>query len=98
MPRERFICPIYSFPIPIFRNRDNWLPLFDDVTSIIFITSLSEFDQTLAEDSEVNRTAESLFLFKSVLKNDVLKKIPIILFLNKKDLLEEKLNSKEKVR
>jgi len=76
--------------------RDNWLPLFDDVTSIIFITSLSEFDQTLAEDSEVNRTAESLFLFKSVLKNDVLKKIPIILFLNKKDLLEEKLNSKEK--
>ena len=77
---------------------EKWLPLFDDVASIIFITSLSEFDQTLEEDGETNRTMESLQLFRNVLKIEVLKKIPIILFLNKKDLFEEKMNKENKVK
>ena len=67
------------------------------MASIIFITSLSEFDQTLEEDSEMNRTMESLSLFRNVLKIEVLKKIPIILFLNKKDLFDDKMNKRAKV-
>lgn len=72
--------------------RKQWLPLFDDVTSVIFITSLSEFDQMLEESEADNRTEESIMLFKQVLKMRALKEIPVILFLNKKDLLEAKLN------
>ena len=85
-----------SFPPPLI-IRKQWLPLFDDVTSIIFITSLSEFDQKLEEDESTYRTAESLFLFKSILKMEVFRKTDVILFLNKKDLLADKLDTKEKV-
>ena len=63
------------------------------MTSIIFITSLAEWDQTLAEDENVNRCQESIMLFKEILKIPEFKKIPVILFLNKKDLLEEKLEA-----
>ena len=77
--------------------RKQWLPLFDDATSIIFIASLSEFDQKLEEDEYTYRTAESLFLFKAILKLEAFRKTDIILFLNKKDLLAEKLDTEEKV-
>lgn len=42
------------------------LCLLQNVTCVIFVASLSEFDQTLAEESTQNRMAESLQLFREV--------------------------------
>ena len=44
----------------------------------------------MAEDEEVNRMHESLTLFDSVINHKYFKGTSIILFLNKKDLLKEK--------
>jgi hypothetical protein len=61
------------------------------VTSIIFFAALSEYDQVLAEDCFTNRMKESLLLFDSIFNNSFFVKTSFILFLNKKDLFEEKI-------
>jgi len=57
---------------------------------ILFLTAVSEYDQTLAEDEATNRVRESLLLFKTILNYHWFNSTSVILFLNKKDLLEEK--------
>ena len=47
-------------------------------------------EQVLAEDETTNRMNESLRLFKTILEYHWFKDTNVILFLNKKDLLEEK--------
>lgn len=71
-------------------ERRKWIHCFEDVTTIIFCTALSAYDLVLAEDEEVNRMHESLTLFDSVINHRCFKDTSIILFLNKKDLLKEK--------
>jgi hypothetical protein len=62
-----------------------------DVTAIIFCVGISEYDQVLAEDHETNRMHESLKVFEEISNNKWFQSTPIILFLNKKDLFEEKI-------
>ncbi|CAD7014330.1 G protein alpha q subunit-like [Ceratitis capitata] len=72
-------------------ERRKWLQCFDDVTALIFLTSLSEYDQTLSEAKGLNRMEESRNLFRFILSSSYFERTPIILFLNKLDLLEEKI-------
>ncbi|KAJ3446652.1 guanine nucleotide-binding protein alpha-4 subunit-related [Anaeramoeba flamelloides] len=72
-------------------ERRKWIHSFDDVTSVIFVTSLIGYDQTLREDHSVNRMLESLNLFRELFTRSWFKKSSIILFLNKKDLFQEKI-------
>ena len=58
---------------------------------LIFLTAVSEYDQYLAEDETQNRLKESLSLFKNLIRYYWFQKTPIILFLNKKDVLESKI-------
>ncbi|XP_067936449.1 guanine nucleotide-binding protein G(s) subunit alpha isoforms short-like [Watersipora subatra] len=74
-------------------ERRKWIQCFNDVTAIIFVTACSSFNMTLREDNSVNRLRESLDLFKSIWNNRWLKTISVILFLNKQDLLTEKILS-----
>ena len=67
--------------------------MFDDVSAIIFMTAISEFDQTLFEDKNTNRIKESLTLFEEICNHKLFKDTPMILFLNKKDVLEHKLGT-----
>jgi hypothetical protein len=71
-------------------ERKKWIHTFDDVTSIMFIASLSEYNQTLAEDATKNRLEESLELFAGIVNMHWFADAAIILFLNKNDLFEEK--------
>ncbi|RNA12527.1 guanine nucleotide-binding G(s) subunit alpha [Brachionus plicatilis] len=64
---------------------------FNDVTAIIFVTAMSGYNLTLREDATQNRLKESLDLFNNLWKNRWLKNISTILFLNKLDLLTEKI-------
>ena len=63
------------------------------VNAIIFLAPISAFDQTLAENSRVNRLEDSMLLWRSVISNKLLADVNIILFLNKCDLLKAKLEA-----
>ncbi|XP_063951330.1 guanine nucleotide-binding protein G(o) subunit alpha-like [Lytechinus pictus] len=72
-------------------ERKKWIHCFEDVTAIIFCVALSGYDQRLLEDDVTNRMQESLKLFDSICNNKWFTDTSIILFLNKKDLFEEKI-------
>ena len=72
-------------------ERKKWFRCFQGVTAIIFVTALSEYDLVLEEDDEVNRMLESMKLFDSICNNRWFTETSIILFLNKKDLFDEKI-------
>ncbi|KAK3553044.1 hypothetical protein QTP86_031205 [Hemibagrus guttatus] len=74
-------------------ERRRWFECFDSVTSILFLVSSSEFDQVLMEDRHTNRLTESLNIFGTIVNNRVFSNVSIILFLNKTDLLEEKVKT-----
>uniref|UniRef100_A0A3B4FCM6 Guanine nucleotide-binding protein subunit alpha n=1 Tax=Pundamilia nyererei TaxID=303518 RepID=A0A3B4FCM6_9CICH len=72
-------------------ERRKWIHCFENVTSIMFLVALSEYDQALAESSNENRMEESMALFKTIISYKWFEESSIILFLNKIDLLEEKI-------
>lgn len=72
-------------------ERRKWIQCFNDVTAIIFVTACSSYNMVLREDPTQNRLKESLELFKSIWNNRWLRTISVILFLNKQDLLAEKI-------
>jgi len=72
-------------------ERKKWLHCLADVNVVIFLTALNDYDQTLEEDPETNRMVESLKLWKLLSSSEYLKNTPFILFLNKSDLFEEKI-------
>ncbi|KAL7025236.1 hypothetical protein ACKWTF_013406 [Chironomus riparius] len=72
-------------------ERRKWIHCFENVTSIIFISALSEYDQVLFESSDVNRLEESMALFKTLITSNWFQESSVLLFLNKKDLLHEKI-------
>ena len=72
-------------------ERKKWLHCFDDTNAIIFCAALSSYDLVLRENKGVNRMADSLNLFESVCNNKWFVDTDIILFLNKKDVFQEKL-------
>lgn len=72
-------------------ERKKWIHCFESVTAVIFVTSLSEYDQSLFEDNYTSRMMESLSLFDEVLHMKWFINSPVILFLNKRDLFEDKI-------
>ncbi|KAK2464788.1 hypothetical protein APHAL10511_003206 [Amanita phalloides] len=72
-------------------ERKKWIHCFENVTALVFLVSLSEYDQMLYEDENVNRMQEALTLFDSICNSRWFVKTSIILFLNKIDLFAEKL-------
>lgn len=72
-------------------ERRKWIHVFDDVTAIIFVVGLSEYDQKLFEDESMNRMQESVMLFNETANCKHFKSTSIIIFFNKKDLFAEKI-------
>jgi len=72
-------------------ERKKWIHCFQDVTAIIFCVALSEYDLKLQEDDTTNRMHESLKLFKEICNSKWFGDTSMILFLNKRDLFEEKI-------
>ncbi|KAG8981161.1 hypothetical protein FRC05_004062 [Tulasnella sp. 425] len=72
-------------------QRHAWIPYFDNVDCIIFLAPLSPFDQALPEDRKVNCLEDSLIIWKELCTNKLLENVPLVLFLNKSDLLRRKL-------
>lgn len=55
------------------------------------LTKTDRYDQVLEEDEQMNRMEESLNVFDEICNSEWFRNTPIILFLNKKDLLEQKI-------
>ncbi|KAF9432526.1 guanine nucleotide-binding protein subunit alpha [Entomortierella beljakovae] len=72
-------------------ERKKWIHCFENVTAIVFLAAISEYDQLLLEDESVNRMQEALTLFDSICNSRWFIKTSIILFLNKIDRFREKL-------
>ena len=72
-------------------ERRKWIHQFENVTAVIFVVAISSFDQVLAEDPTINRLKEALKLFQVVCQDRWFIKVSMIVFLNKVDLLAEKL-------
>lgn len=72
-------------------QRQKWYQCFVGITSILFLAASSEFDQVLMEDRKTNRLQESCDIFETIINNKSFSNVSIILFLNKMDLLQEKI-------
>ena len=57
------------------------------------MVATSSYNMTLREDNSQNRLREALKLFNTIWNNRWLKTISVILFLNKQDLLREKIEN-----
>jgi guanine nucleotide-binding protein G(i) subunit alpha len=78
-------------------ERKKWIHCFDSVTAVIFVAAINEFDQVLYEDNKTNRLEEAVNLFDAMFNNAAFTRTSFILFLNKRDLLREKLETGAKV-
>lgn len=74
-------------------ERKKWIHCFENVTAIIFMVAISEYDQVLIEDEDTNRMQEALTLFDSICNSRWFGKTSTILFLNKTDIFKTKLLS-----
>jgi len=72
-------------------ERKKWIHAFDDVTAIVFVVALSEYNQLLYEDGRTNRMHESLLLFPEIVNSRRFENVPIILLFNKIDVFMEKI-------
>ncbi|KAH9257604.1 hypothetical protein BASA81_004053 [Batrachochytrium salamandrivorans] len=72
-------------------ERKKWIHCFDQVTAVIFVAAISEYDQVLYEDNTMNRIQEALLLFEEIANSKWFKQTSIMLFLNKRDLFAEKI-------
>ncbi|KAL4253514.1 hypothetical protein ABKN59_002114 [Abortiporus biennis] len=74
-------------------QRAAWVPYFDDANAVLFLCSMANFDQNLPDESGINSFADSFNLWKGICESKLLADAPLVLFLNKTDLLETKLQS-----
>ena len=59
---------------------------------MLFVVAMSEYDQVLLEDDQVNRMQESLRVFAEICDCPFLASSHFLLFLNKKDVFDEKIS------
>lgn len=79
-------------------QRRAWLPYFENVTAIIFLAPISCLDEQLEEDRRVNRLEDSFLLWSAVVASKLIARTTIVLFTNKIDLLEAKIENGLRVK
>jgi GTPase SAR1 family protein len=72
-------------------ERKKWIHCFENVTAVLFVAAISEYDQVLYEDENTNRIIEALNLFEEICNSRWFRDTAMILFLNKRDLFEMKI-------
>ncbi|KDQ53440.1 hypothetical protein JAAARDRAFT_137170 [Jaapia argillacea MUCL 33604] len=72
-------------------ERRKWIHCFQDVTSILFLVSLSGYDQCLVEDRDANQMQDAMTIWDSICHSQWFRTTSIILFLNKNDLFIKKI-------
>lgn len=76
-------------------ERRKWIHCFDNVQAVLFVAAMSEYDQQLYEDESTNRMREALSLFSEICNSKFFAETSMMLFLNKRDLFEEKIKTSD---
>ncbi|PVF98560.1 guanine nucleotide binding protein, alpha subunit [Serendipita vermifera] len=74
-------------------ERRKWIHCFQDVTAVLFLVSLSGYDQCLVEERSMNQMSDAMTIWESICTMEWFKATSLILFLNKTDLFESKIPS-----
>ncbi|GAA6003997.1 guanine nucleotide-binding protein subunit alpha [Rhodotorula paludigena] len=72
-------------------ERKKWIHCFENVSVLVFVAAISEYDQVLFEDSTVNRLAEATMLWESIAGSRWFTQSAFVLMLNKVDLFTNKI-------
>jgi GTPase SAR1 family protein len=72
-------------------ERSRWQRCFQNVNFLMFVVSLSDFDQCMFEDEAISRTKDSMELFGSIANSAIFQSKQIFLVLNKIDIFKKKL-------
>eukprot|EP00484_Ammonia_sp_Unknown_P020140 CAMPEP_0197032722 /NCGR_PEP_ID=MMETSP1384-20130603/11323_1 /TAXON_ID=29189 /ORGANISM="Ammonia sp." /LENGTH=382 /DNA_ID=CAMNT_0042462421 /DNA_START=86 /DNA_END=1234 /DNA_ORIENTATION=- len=96
MQEKNFVIKNHRFKICDVGGQRNerrkWIHFFSNVTSVIFVVSLSCYDELTFEDEE-NAMVVSTQVFDEQVNSEWFADIPFILFLNKSDLFHDKILS-----
>jgi len=74
-------------------ERKKWIKVFNGVHVVIYVMSLSGYDQYIYESLDVRCYDESFDVFKQVVQHNSFENTDFVVFLNKVDLFEEKLKT-----
>ena len=74
-------------------ERKKWIHHFQNVSAIVYVASLSAFDEPLYEDETINSLLDSIELFGDLMNtdNEWFRKCKFFLIFNKKDIFQQKL-------
>ncbi|KAF5297898.1 hypothetical protein FQA39_LY11883 [Lamprigera yunnana] len=78
-------------------ERRKWISVFEGIGAILFLIAVSDFDQTLREDSVTNRLKEGFKVLTEIFWSRFVRKAGKIVFLNKQDLLKKKIENGQKI-
>jgi len=74
-------------------ERKKWITHFVDVRALIFVISLSSFDQNTKSNTELNCMEDSLVLFQETIHHKLFVDTNSVVFLNKRDLFAKKIRT-----
>ncbi len=80
-----------SFASVVDVGAQKWANCAVEFSCVVFVVSLTEYDQVMIEDSTTNRMKESLVLFKEISASRWFTQVPIVLVMNKYGLFEKNL-------
>mmetsp|Transcript_27071 Transcript_27071/g.37688 ORF Transcript_27071/g.37688 Transcript_27071/m.37688 type:complete len:362 (-) Transcript_27071:290-1375(-) len=72
-------------------ERRNWQPFLEQADSLVFVVDMGAYDESLAEDPKRNRMEDALTLFERICDLSITRRKPIVLFLNKMDVFQKKI-------
>jgi guanine nucleotide-binding protein G(i) subunit alpha len=79
-------------------ERKKWTKVLSSVDILIYIISLSDYDEVLYENQDINKMKEALEVFDNTINLDWFRESPIILIFNKKDMLEKKIQEEDTLK
>ncbi|KAH8868245.1 Guanine nucleotide-binding protein subunit alpha-13 [Schistosoma japonicum] len=79
------------------KERRKWCQCFSDMTSVLFLIASSHYDEhyqdRLTKEFR-NKLREAMIVFEGLINHIAFRRVSIIIFFNKTDILKEKLNSR----
>jgi len=72
-------------------ERKKWVPFFEGVDCVLFVAAISGYNKTLFEDGVTNRMQDAMNLFQKTVKEKMLQRSSLVLFLNKRDLFADEI-------
>ncbi|KAI8894540.1 guanine nucleotide binding protein, alpha subunit [Globomyces pollinis-pini] len=74
-------------------HRKHWVAYFENIQLIVFLVAISSYDQVLSEDKDVNRMVDAIKLFGDIVNHPLLTQPDMVVFFNKKDLFDIKIQT-----